>query len=125
MQYYLTIKYIHIFLVVLSVAMFNLRFWLRWAFPMRPLRALWRRSRDITDTLLMAAGIALAVLTYAVPFVTARWLGIKLCLLLCYILFGIFATRVYPRSREAFFNYFMCLVCVALMAVMAVYKPYF
>ncbi|MDO5686911.1 MAG: SirB2 family protein [Neisseria sp.] len=125
MKYYFQLKDLHITLVSLSVLLFNLRYFLRFAFPYRPLRPLWRRVPHVVDTFLLASGVTLAVLTYAVPFWVAQWLGVKLVLLVFYVLFGAFALRSRPRGGEALFNYAMAMACVLLMVLMAYYKPSF
>ncbi len=125
MQFYSLLKSLHLILIILSVLLFNLRYVLRIRFPYRPLRPVWRRLPHIIDSLLLATGVALTIITHAVPFFDAQWLGVKLVLLVFYILFGAYALRTRARSKESLFVYLMAMACVLLMVLLAVYKPLF
>lgn len=93
---YLTVKYLHVTCVVLSISGFCLRGLLllrnpalrRWHGERRCLRML----PHINDSLLLAAAITLTVLLGQYPFVD-DWLTAKVLGLLAYILLGVYALR--------------------------------
>ena len=89
---YTALKHLHILFAVVSVTGFIIRGIL--ALMGSPLlrRPLLRRLPHINDTLLFAAGVALAVLTHQVPFVNA-WITAKLAAVLVYIVLGFLALR--------------------------------
>lgn len=97
---YLTVKYLHVTCVVLSISGFCLRALLllrnpalrRWHGERRWLRML----PHINDSLLLAAAITLTVLLGQYPFVD-DWLTAKVLGLLTYILLGAYALR--PGGR--------------------------
>ena len=103
---YLTIKYLHVTCVVLSISGFCLRGLLllrnpslcRWHGERRWLRML----PHLNDSLLLAAAIALTVLIDQYPLVNG-WLTAKILGLLAYILLGAYALRpgASPRLRIA------------------------
>lgn len=89
---YTALKHLHILFAVISVTGFVFRGVL--ALMGSPLlqRPLLRRLPHINDTLLFAAGVALAVLTHQVPFVNV-WITAKLAAVLVYIVLGFVALR--------------------------------
>lgn len=103
---YLTIKYLHVTCVVLSISGFCLRGLLllrnpalrRWHGERRWLRML----PHLNDSLLLAAAITLTVLIGQYPFVNG-WLTAKILGLFAYILLGAYALRpgALPRLRIA------------------------
>lgn len=124
-MFYLITKDIHIFLVGLSIFLFNWRYFHHLFFPNRTLRKIFRRLPHFIDTFLLISGIILAWILKAVPFDTAQWLGLKLILLVLYILFGYGAMHAKPRSWEAIFAYVMAMLCIVLMVILVKYQPIF
>lgn len=96
---YYWIKTLHVSTVIFTIGFFTLRFvWMlegsrlfnhRWV----------RRISQINDTLLLMAGIGLAVMSRQYPF-SAPWLTAKLAALLLYITLGMLAFK-WGRSRRA------------------------
>lgn len=84
---YPIIKYIHIILVVTSVALFQLRFWRK-----KLDTKFYRVLPHIIDTLLLISGISLAWLVGFSPM-NSSWLLFKLVAVVMYILFGAMAMR--------------------------------
>ncbi len=84
---YLTLKHLHLFTVALSLGLFSARWlgslaqanWVRW----KPVRII----PHINDTLLLASGIALMVVSAQYPWI-ATWLAVKLVLVIAYIGIG-------------------------------------
>ena len=89
---YLTLKSVHIGIVILSVSGFILRgIWMLY-FPARLKRRWVRVAPHIVDTLLFGTGIALAFSLDLNPVDTA-WFAVKLLAIVVYILAGIVALR--------------------------------
>lgn len=89
---YLPLKHIHIALVTASGTLFALRGAAVWAGQGWPMQALWRRLSMGIDTLLLLAGASLWTLLQLHP-VASPWLGVKLLLLLVYIVLGSIALK--------------------------------
>ncbi len=120
---YLGLKHSHVLLVVLSVCLFNLRYFMRVLKPQQPLARLWRVLPHIVDTLLLLSGLGLIWITGFIPMVNAQWLGLKLLLLLLYIGFGFYAMRSRPRRAQAIYSYVLAMLAIGLMVYLAWYKP--
>jgi len=94
---YATLKIIHVASALLSVSLFG---W-RWHLALKNSQLLQRRWLVLlprfNDSLLLAAAIALTLLTGQYPFV-APWLTAKLLALLLYILLGSLALRAWRLS---------------------------
>jgi uncharacterized membrane protein SirB2 len=92
MAYYALIKHLHLITVVITLALFLLRgVWMMMDSPR--LQARWARIvPHINDTLLLASGIALAVLMQQYPLVHG-WLTAKLFALIAYIVLGTLALK--------------------------------
>jgi len=92
MAYYPLIKHLHLVTIVVTLALFLLRgVWMLMDSPR--LQARWTRIvPHINDTLLLASGIALAVLMQQYPLVHG-WLTAKLFALIAYIVLGTLALK--------------------------------
>lgn len=92
MAYYALIKHLHLATIVVTLALFLLRgVWMMMDSPR--LQARWARIvPHINDTLLLASGIALAVLMQQYPLVHG-WLTAKLFALIAYIVLGTLALK--------------------------------
>jgi len=92
MAYYSLIKHLHLATVAVTLALFLLRgAWMLMDSPR--LQARWARIvPHINDTLLLASGIALAVLMQQYPLVHG-WLTAKLFALIAYIVLGTLALK--------------------------------
>jgi uncharacterized membrane protein SirB2 len=92
MAYYALIKHLHLATIVVTLGLFLLRgVWMLMDSPR--LQARWTRVvPHINDTLLLASGIALAVLMQQYPLVHG-WLTAKLFALIAYIVLGTLALK--------------------------------
>ena len=120
---YLIVKHSHLLLVALTFLLFNLRFWLRFAHPAQTLPKLLKIFPHLNDTLLFLSGLWLIHLTGWIPFANANWLGVKLLLLLCYIIFGAKTMHAVPRSSRALLFYALSMLCFASIIALAYFKP--
>jgi len=89
---YIALKHLHILFAVISVTGFAARGVLAMVGSPLLQRPWLRRLPHINDTLLFAAGVALAVITRQYPFVDA-WITVKLAAVLLYIVLGFMALR--------------------------------
>lgn len=90
--YFLQIKWVHIWAVILSGSLFTARG------LMMLLRSQWTNHVSLRllsiaiDTTLLAAAITLTLIVHQYPFVQA-WLTVKVVLLIVYIVLGTFALK--------------------------------
>lgn len=122
-RFYFPLRNAHILFVVVTFLLFNLRFFLKLCWPQRPLVLFLRVVPHVNDTLLFASGIVLAWVGFYVPFTTAPWLGIKLILLVCYILLGMAAFKMQARTVGSGVSYILAMMCLFGMIWLAVAKP--
>ena len=120
---YLTVKHSHLVFVVITVVLFNLRFWMRTILPSRPVPKVLRIVPHINDTLLLFSGMMLMQIGHWQPFGASKWLGVKLGLVLVYIILGVICLRSRPRSPKWFALYAVSLACIACIAYLAYFKP--
>jgi uncharacterized membrane protein SirB2 len=109
----------HLGLVSVSVGLFILRglgtlMGGRW--PMRPFV---KRASMFIDTGLLAAGAILWALLQLNPLVNT-WLGVKLVLLVVYIVLGSYALKRGANRRKKALYFVAALACVAFMASIAI-----
>jgi uncharacterized membrane protein SirB2 len=117
-SYYLFLLYTHIGLATLSVALFTVRGTAVLSGLSWPMQKNWRMLSVWIDTLLMCAGVTLWISMNHNPF-KEGWFGIKLGLLLTYIVLGSFALkRASTRTRKAIFFGF-ALLCAFTMITLA------
>ena len=113
------LKFAHLSFVAASLLLFGLRGGMA-LLAGRPLvHPLWRRVPPVVDSLLLASGISLALMSRLDPLSTP-WLGVKLLCVLGYILIGVLAFRLpgpRPLKRALFLGallLFGFIVSVAL-----------
>lgn len=119
MSIYVLLKNLHIALALFSGIGFALRGYIRLVLD-RPLaHPMVRVGPHVIDTLLLFSGIALWV---QMQFSLLSWLGVKLLLIVVYIVLGILAFRM--RARGAAVGvYLIALVIFVGVASLAVHKP--
>ncbi|HEZ2975102.1 TPA: SirB2 family protein [Neisseria meningitidis] len=78
---YLIVKYSHQIFVTITILVFNIRFFLLWKNPEKPLAGFWKALPHLNDTMLLFTGLWLMKITHFSPF-NAPWLGTKILLLL-------------------------------------------
>jgi len=85
--------------VVFNICFFSLRFYWMLYHPALAQNPVVRRLSQFNDTLLLAAGITMAVMSSQYPF-DAPWLTAKLLVLILYILLGTMALRLGKTRRQ-------------------------
>lgn len=119
MEYYPLLKNTHIFIALLSGMGFALRGYLRLVMNQPLGHPIIRVAPHILDTLLLATGIALWIMV-GWPFLS--WLGLKIGLIVAYILIGIAAFRS-GHSGRGVLLYLLALIVFLSIAVIAAIKP--
>lgn len=122
---YLFVKHTHITLVIITICLFNLRFWLRFSRPTQTLPTLLKVVPHLNDTALLFTGLWLMNLGHWIPFGNAPWLGFKLIGVVGYIGAGFVAMKAVPRSLRAILGYLIAMACACSIVYLAYYKPYF
>ena len=120
---YIPIKHTHVFLITLSIILFNIKFWLKFMQPQKPLHLLWRIVPHINDSILLFTGMMMMVIAKWAPFGASKWLGVKLCLVVTYMVCGIFAIRSPGRTTKAWIAYGAAMFVVACVVYLARFKP--
>lgn len=115
---YLIVKYSHQIFVTITILVFNIRFFLLWKNPEKPLAGFWKALPHLNDTMLLFTGLWLMKITHFSPF-NAPWLGIKILLLLAYIALGMIMMRARPRSAKFYTVYLLAMCCVACIVYLA------
>lgn len=95
---YYWVKELHVATVIFTVSFFSIRlFWMYTGSGLVERRWV-RRLSQANDSLLLIAGITLALMSHQYPLVMP-WLTAKLLALLLYIILGMFALR-WGRTRQ-------------------------
>ncbi|HFC8546689.1 TPA: SirB2 family protein [Neisseria lactamica] len=115
---YLIVKYSHQIFVTVTILLFNIRFFLLWKNPEKPLAGLWKALPHLNDTMLLFTGLWLMKITHFSPF-NAPWLGTKILLLLAYIASGMMMMRARPRSVKFYAVYLLAMCCVGGIVYLA------
>lgn len=122
-EFYPHIKHTHMLLVGLSIILFNLRYWLRFAKPERTFHLPLRIAPPINDSLLLFSGMLMMHIIPWQPFGANAWLGTKLGLVVVYVVFGLIAMKSPPRSHKAHIFYALAVITVLCAAYLARIKP--
>ncbi len=115
---YLFVKYSHQIFVTITILVFNIRFFLLWRHPDKPLAGIWKALPHLNDTMLLFTGLWLMKITHFSPF-NAPWLGSKILLLLVYIGLGMVMMRSRPRSPKFYAIYALSMACVGCIVYLA------
>ena len=115
---YLFVKYSHQIFVTITILLFNIRFFMLWRHPEKPLAGIWKAMPHLNDTMLLFTGLWLMKITHFSPF-NAPWLGMKILLLLVYIVLGMIMMRSRPRSPKFYIVYILAMACVATIVFLA------
>ncbi|MBO1519597.1 SirB2 family protein [Oceanisphaera pacifica] len=110
---YMAIKHAHMMFAIISITLFILRAWLAIPSPARVHNKLLKIAPHVIDTLLLALGIWLAVLTSQIPFGNSPWLTAKVIGLVLYIVVGTIAIK---RGKTRHQRLVATLVSIAIFA---------
>ena len=112
---YHIVKQIHVILVIISVALFQVRYWRIKYLQQQPSRII-RTAPHIIDTLLLSAGIYLAWLAGYSPF-NSTWFLVKIIAVISYILLGLIAMR--SNGVKQWLSYFLATATVLFIMLVA------
>lgn len=113
-SWYPQIKQFHIFIVIVSVSLFLLRFyWLTTASGL--LQQRWVRIvPHLCDTFLLLSGALLVIITHFYPFTPqGSWLTEKLLAVIIYVALGFVALSRRPRKLST--RWFACLLALVAL----------
>ncbi|NVJ67665.1 MAG: SirB2 family protein [Gammaproteobacteria bacterium] len=120
---YLAIKHLHMTLAIISIFGFVLRsIWLFMQNELlnkKPVKIL----PHIIDTLLLASGITLMVMSSQYPTIV-NWLTIKIVFIVSYIVFGILAFKAQAKNKQVLF-FLLAIGSVFAVLHLAMGKPVF
>ncbi|MCP3867464.1 MAG: SirB2 family protein [Gammaproteobacteria bacterium] len=117
MTYY-WIRQLHIATVVFTICFFALRFYWMLYHPGLVKKNSVRYLAQLNDTILLGAGISLAVMSHQYPF-DAPWLTAKLIVLLVYIFLGVMALKVGKTRRARTVYGILALLSVGYIVTVA------
>lgn len=115
---YLIVKQIHFWLVLMSITLFQFRYWFYKFRTVEPPR-LARILPHLLDSLLLLSGVTLAWMAAINPL-QHSWLGVKLLALLGYIVFGTLAMK--HTGRWQWLGYLLATAAVLYMLWLAIHK---
>lgn len=115
---YPIVKQIHVILVVVSICLFQFRYW-RYQVQNHPTNLLVRIAPHGIDTLLLVTGLALLMMAGFSPM-NSSWLMAKLIALVVYIGFGMLAMKKFAWLQWV--SYLIATTAVIYMIYCARYK---
>jgi len=121
---YFSLKYLHIFTVVISISLFVLRYWWQYRGSVMSGKRWVRIVPHVNDTLLLISGFALVMVTHFYPFTPqGTWLTEKLFGVIIYIALGFIALGKGPRSQQVrWFAFLLGLVVLYIIIKLATTK---
>ncbi|ATF92337.1 Invasion gene expression up-regulator, SirB [Cedecea neteri] len=124
MATYFSLKYLHIFTVVISISLFVLRYWWQYRGSVMSGKRWVRIVPHVNDTLLLISGFALVMITHFYPFTPqGTWLTEKLFGVIIYIALGFIALGKRPRSQQVrWFAFLLGLVVLYIIIKLATTK---
>lgn len=119
MEYYPLLKNTHIFIALVSGIGFALRGYIRVILNHPLPHPVIRIGPHIVDTLLLISGVTMWVMV-GWPFFS--WLGLKIALIVLYILLAMGSFRS-GHSPRGVILYLVSLITFVIIAIIAVHKP--
>jgi len=119
MEFYLPIKWLHIFAVSISGCLFLLRGSAALAGASWPYAAVVRYTSYSVDSVPLTAALMLATMLPAGSFAN-HWFSVKLALILAYIVLGVFALRQARKRRVRAICFTGALLAFALVVGIAI-----
>ncbi|MBL7635742.1 MULTISPECIES: SirB2 family protein [Atlantibacter] len=124
MATYFALKHVHILTAFLSVSLFILRYWWQYRGSAMSTKRWVRIVPHVNDTLLLATGVALVMITHFYPFTPqGAWLTEKLFGVIIYIVLGFIALGKRPRSQQVrWIAFLLGLVVIYIVIKLATTK---
>lgn len=118
-EMYPHIKHLHWLLIIISLILYNFRFWARQRQPEKSVHLIWKILPHANDTLLLFSGMMMMTIAKWSPFGASSWLGIKLLFVVAYIVLGVLSMRSAARSAKAYAFYAASLATMIVIAWLA------
>lgn len=124
MATYFALKHLHILTVIISVSLFVLRYWWQYRDSAMSNKRWVRIVPHVNDTVLLASGAALVMITHFYPFSPqGAWLTEKLFGVIIYIVLGFIVLGKRPRSQQIrLFTFLLALVVLYIIIKLATTK---
>ncbi|MBV1908775.1 MAG: SirB2 family protein [Kangiellaceae bacterium] len=122
MEYYPIIIDVHITTAVLSLFGFIIRGWWMASGNVLLEHKLVKIFPHVNDTVLLVSAIYLSITSQLYPFVVS-WLGVKVVLLVGYIVAGIFALKKGRTKKTRISAFVIALVCIGAIFFHAITRP--
>ncbi|HKM95950.1 MAG TPA: invasion regulator SirB2 [Buttiauxella sp.] len=124
MATYFALKHLHILTVIISVSLFVLRYWWQYRDSAMSNKRWVRIVPHVNDTVLLASGAALVMMTHFYPFSPqGAWLTEKLFGVIIYIVLGFIVLGKRPRSQQIrLFAFLLALVVLYIIIKLATTK---
>jgi len=122
MEYYPLIKQIHIATAVLSLVGFAIRGWWMIKESVFLNHRLVKIFPHINDSLLLISAVYLSAVSGLYPFMQS-WLGIKVLLLVGYIIAGTIALKRGSTKIIRIKAFVVALLCIGMIFSHAIYRP--
>ncbi|MFU2317441.1 SirB2 family protein [Rahnella sp. PCH160] len=121
---YVWIKQLHLLTITLSISLFVLRFFWKWAGSAMMQKRWVKIVPHIVDTLLLLSGISLIFITHFYPFSPqGTWLTEKIFGVIIYIALGFVALSKRPISQKTrWLAFILALACLYLVLKLALTK---
>ncbi|GAK86634.1 protein SirB2 [Vibrio ponticus] len=117
------LKHFHLLTIALSATLLSVRFALLLANSELRNNKFLKVFPHVNDTLLLASGIALSVITGFIPFTAAApWLTMKITCVLAYIALGFFALKLAKNNLLRIFAFLGALGWLGIAGKIAVTK---
>lgn len=122
MESYAIVKHIHMLTAIISLVGFSIRGW--WMIRQNPMleKKFVKIFPHINDTVLLAAAIYLSMISGLYPF-EQSWLGVKVILLVGYIVAGTIALKKGKTQRTRIVAFIIALACILAIFAHASAKP--
>lgn len=123
---YLPIKHIHWLIIILSIVLYNIKFWRRTLShltPNKPKTFFWKVIPPINDSFLLLSGILMIWIGKWSLWGEMKWLGIKLLCVFAYIILGIIAMKSPAKSMKSLIFYGLSMMCIAVIIYLVRFKP--
>ena len=114
---YAGIKHAHLLFIVVSILLFELRFFLK--LLKKPTGQLLKVIPHVNDTLLLISGFTLAFMASIKPW-DQLWLGAKIIALVFYIGFGMMALK--SNGAKSYLAYFLATLMIVFILFTSITK---
>lgn len=120
---YAIIYHLHPLIAIISVTIFNYKFWNLYTQPDYHISHHSRLLSRVTDSLLLLTGVLLAIYRGR-GILSATWFDYKLIMIMVYIILGVFATKAPKGGIRSLVFYILSMLAVATIIFLVKIKPF-